>query len=164
MSSGNIRVPFQPCRRSGAGERLFLPVRLRTVDYLLRFTDGAHERYQVAYIASLEARKFRQHWRYRGHVSRQISIYNRAGEQFEKVNADRRLDPSIQDSRDAIVDWRDWHECAFNHDTATPEDEFGEIFHSLTRAFAASIIADKRQVEAHFQRMYKGIEALSEID
>lgn len=158
---GNARVRFQQCRRRHASGRLFLPLRLAAVDYLLRFTDGAQERYRVAYTASLEARQARRRWHYRGHVSRQLSIYNRAGERFDKADADRRLELPPPIDHNAATDW---HECAFTGNSELGEKELERILQGITHAITASVIADKRRVESHFRHTYKGVEAVSEID
>ncbi|MDA3922227.1 MAG: hypothetical protein PF501_16335 [Salinisphaera sp.] len=164
MKSSNIRVPFQRSRRRGDGDRLFLPLRLQIAEYLLRFSDGTHERYQVAYNASIEAEKSRQRWQYRGHVSRQLSLYNRAGERFGKVDGDRRIELIPEAGHNTMADWHGWRECVLEPGPSLPEDEFEKIIGWLSRASAASVIADKRRLERDFRRVYKCLESISEID
>lgn len=158
---GNARFRFQQCRRRHASGRLFLPLRLSATDYLLCFTDGAQERYSVAYTAGIEAAQSRHGWLYRGHVSRQLSIYNRAGERFEKADADRRLQLSSDDDHNAATDW---HECAFTGNSDLGEKELERILQRITNAIMVSVIADRRRVESHFRDAFKGVEAVSEID
>lgn len=163
MHSARLLVPFQECRRRDAGTRLFMPLRVESVEYLLRFIDGAQEHYQVAYRASIEVEKIRGRWRYRGHASRQLSLYNKAGERFEQADTDRRLELLLDMDSDELDDWHRWHECKFNPDASLEEDAFEEIVQEHSRGFAASVVADKSRLVQRFRHMYKGVEAISEI-
>ncbi|GAB3678192.1 hypothetical protein [Salinisphaera aquimarina] len=115
------------------------------------------------YTASIEARQVRQHWRYRGHASCQISIYNRAGQRFEQADTDRRVELSQHVRAAAAASIRGRREYAFERESSLSDDEFDEIVQWLTESFNLAIVADKRRVENHFRQMYDGLEAISEI-
>lgn len=166
MHSGNLRAAFQRCRRKDGEHRLFLPVRLPTFHFLLRFIDGTQEHYRVGYSASIEAEKLPHGRRYRGHISRHFSIYNRAGEEFEKTGVDRRVElGSALNHGVETADWRRWREGRGSHESLSQAgDEFEEIYQGLMRSFGMAVMADKRRVEEQFRYIYKGVEAVSEVD
>ncbi|MGB7757162.1 MAG: hypothetical protein WBL23_13965 [Salinisphaera sp.] len=165
MHSGNFRAPFQPCRRKDGKQRAFLPVRLPMFHFLLRFIDGTQEQYRLRYDAGIEAEESPRCWRYRGHISRHLSIYNRAGEEFEKTGIDRRfeLTPALNHGVDT-ADWRRWREGRGGREPSQTGDEFEEIYRELMRSFAMAVMADKRRVEEQFRYLYQGVEAVSEVD
>lgn len=158
---GHARFRFQQGRRRQESGRLFLPLRLSAVDYLVCFTDGAQERYSVAYTAGIEAEQSRHGWHYRGHVSRQLSIYNRAGERFDKADADRRLELMSGDDHNTATNW---HECALTDSADLAEKELSQVLQRIKTAIMVSVMADKRRLESNFRHAFKGVEAVSEID
>ncbi|MGB7754572.1 MAG: hypothetical protein WBL23_00715, partial [Salinisphaera sp.] len=129
-----------------------------------RFTEGTQERYQSAYTASIQVERFEQRWRYRGHVSRQLSVYNRAGERFEKANVNRRAELLPADPDQTAPGWHQWKEWDFGPEPCSPEGDFQPIVDWLVMASAITVVVEKRRLESQFRQMYNGVEALSEID
>lgn len=154
-------------RQSDARGHFLLPLRVDTADLLLRFLDGAMERYQLTYATGVEIAGSGSEWQYRGYVSRGLSIYNRAGECFTKHLADRRSElatPATDSMTNGYRAWRNWPLGQQRPDPDLPAECLRVLARSLERAFMLAIIDDKRRLAGQFERRYPGATAVSEVD
>lgn len=148
--------------KAEAERRLMIPLRFQLVEYLVRFLDGGHERYQITYTAGIEAETLADRWRYRGHCWRQVGLVNRAGERFEKSGLDRSIELSPGIGGKSEQDWSVWRECPYQGSPPSAEREFKDVSTLLMRRFEPLVIADKRSMENYFRHAYPGTEAVSE--
>lgn len=150
--------------RAEAGRRLVLPLTCEWVQYMVRFRDGAQERYQITYTAGIEAEIVLEHWKYRGRCWRQVGLLNRAGERFDKNGLDGRVELCVGGAGDGKEDWSAWRECAYRGMPPSAEREFKDVSAPMRQRFRLLVIADKRSMEDYFRYVYPGTEAVSEID
>lgn len=143
-----------------------MPIRTETFNFLLRFSDGATECYQIAYATGLEAACIDNDWQYRGYISRQVCIYNRAGKCFTEQLADRRTqvaDSGAGGIADDYQQWRHWPGEQDPADTDLASDALRAITRDLLPKLAVAIIKEKRRLVHEFEKRYPGA-AISEID
>lgn len=148
---------------SGKGEHVFYPLRSEWVMYLLRFMDGSHERYQIAYTGGIEAQALDRGWRCRARCLRQMGMLNQAGERFEKIDGEGLAALAETASENGQGAWDCWRQSPEQAAAAAHSRAFREAMQALTHGFGWVVMRDKMAMESHFRRTFKGLEALSEV-
>ena len=147
------------------GERhFFVPLRSDQVGFLVTFSDGAAERYEIVYTAGVEAKTSDGHWRYRGHCLRQMALINRAGERFEKAGLDRAFELSRPDGGHDIEEWARWRSSTYRGDSPTCTSVFQEVAGLLMRHFHALVFADARSMENYCRHAYQDVSSVAQVE